>query len=177
MVITEKLPPWSHPRSLKRARIPQHSLQGPHVNSGPKPSRLPGFLVSKGGLLPHDHGARVCGYMTIHSCPQQSMAFQKRCGSKSATSILVTSRGLGPLGWNTVVGLCGRSSELVLHGLAAGVLGCWSDRGQLCGHFPASGSRVAVHTVALPTDGVAVSPTPTITAQGTARPKAASSAI
>lgn len=89
----------------------------------------------------------------------------------------VTSRGLGSLGWNTVVGLCGCSSELVLRGPAAGVLGCWSAGGQLCGHFLASGSSVAVHTVALPTDWVAVSPTPTITAQGTAWPKAAPSAI
>lgn len=47
----------------------------------------------------------------------------------------VTSRGLGSLGWNTVVGLCGCSSELVLRGPAAGVLGCWSAGGQLCGHW------------------------------------------
>lgn len=110
--------------------------------------------------------------------PQRSMAFQERHGLRCPTCVFsVSSRGLGPLGWNTVVDICGCSSDLVLHGPAAGVLGCWSARGYLCGHFPASGSHVAVHTVALPTDGVAVGPTPAITAQGAARPKAAPSAI
>lgn len=34
-----------------------------------------------------------------------------------------------------VVDICGRSSDLVLHGPAAGVLGCCSARGYLCGHW------------------------------------------
>lgn len=106
------------------------------------------------------------------------MAFQERHGLRRPTCVFsVSSRGLGPLDWNTVVDICGRSSDLVLHGPAAGVLGCCSARGYLCGHFPASGSHVAVHTVALPTDGVAVGPTPAITVQGAARPKAAPSTI
>lgn len=134
--------------------------------------------MSKGGLLPHRHRAPMCGCVVIYSCPQRSMAFQERCGPRRPTCVFsVSSRGLGPLGWNAVVDLCGRSSDLVLPGPAAGVLGCRSARRYLCGHFPASGSHVAVHTVALPTDGVAVGPAPAITAQGAARPIAAPSAI
>lgn len=41
----------------------------------------------------------------------------------------------------------------------------------------ACGPRVAIQAVALPTDGVAVSPSPTVTAQGTTWPKKALSAI
>lgn len=43
--------------------------------------------------------------------------------------------------------------------------------------MPARGPCVAVHTVALPSDGVTISPTPAVTAQGTARPEEAPSAV
>lgn len=43
--------------------------------------------------------------------------------------------------------------------------------------MPAHGPCVAIHAVALPADGVAVGPTPTGTAQGTARPEKAHSAV
>lgn len=85
----------------------------------------------------------------------------------------------------------GAASELVPVCPAAGP-GRWSARGWSGGSWvlgwrqaleqggptlTACGPHVAVHTVALPTDGVTVHPTPTVTAQGTARPEGAPAAV
>lgn len=121
--------PWSQPRSLKRARIPQHSPEGARVHGGLRPGPLPWTPCVHWRLLPHGHEALVGSCATIHSPPQRSITSRRRCGSRSphmSSRSLGLEHGSGPL-WDF--------HELMLHGPAAGLLGCWSAGRWLCGHW------------------------------------------
>lgn len=162
--------PWSQPRSPKESQDSSAQPTGCPCTWRPEAwSSSLGSLCSPQPSSP-SHEALVGSCVTIHRDPSLSEegvdpgVLHPHMSSQS----LGLEHGSGPL-WDF--------HELMLHGPAAGMLGCRSAGGLLCGHFPASGPCVSVHTMAPPTDGVAVSPTPTVTVQGTARPEAAPSAI